>query len=92
VRLLPVRLAALVADVAVDAFPLKLAVIVPAEKLPLASRATIALAVLELVAVVAELDTLPAVEIVSNFVSGILLGSADTLTEDVESIVLLESV
>ena len=50
-------------------FPIKLAVIVPAEKLPDASRATIALAVLALVAVVAEFATLPAVEIVANLES-----------------------
>jgi len=48
-----------------------LAVIVVAEKLPDASRATIALAALAAVAVVAELATLPAVEIVANFVSTI---------------------
>ena len=44
-----------VADVAVEALPDKLAVMVPAEKLPEASRATMAFAVLELVAVVSEL-------------------------------------
>ena len=49
----------------------EVAVIVPAEKFPEASRVTIALAVLALVAVVAELDTLPAVEIVASFVSAI---------------------
>ena len=54
--------------VAVVALPLRAALIVPAEKFPLASRATIALTVLALVAVVAELDTLPAVEIVANLV------------------------
>ena len=43
----------------------------PAEKLPDASRATIALAVLALVAVVAEFATLPAVLIVANLVSTI---------------------
>ena len=58
-------------------FPVKFAVIVPAEKLPDASRATIAFAVLALVAVVAELATLPAVEIVANFVSTIA-ADADT--------------
>jgi hypothetical protein len=46
------------------------AVIVPAEKLPLASRATIALAVLVLVAVVALLATFPAVEMVASEESG----------------------
>src|SRR5260221_10203267 len=54
-----------------DAAPVKLAVIVPAEKLFDASRNIIVLAVLELVAVVAEFATLPAVEIVANFVSTI---------------------
>src|SRR5438477_5346841 len=48
-----------------------------AAKLPDASRATMALAVFALVAVVAELDTLPAVEIVANFVSTIA-ADADT--------------
>lgn len=50
-------------------FPVKFAVIVPAEKLPDASRATIAFAVFELVAVVAEFEILPDVEIVANLVS-----------------------
>ena len=44
-----------VAEVAVEALPLSVAVIVPALKLPDASRATIADAVFALVAVVAEL-------------------------------------
>ena len=44
-----------VADEAVEALPERLAVMVPALKLPDASRATIALAVFVLVAVVAEL-------------------------------------
>ena len=71
----------LVAVVAVVALPLKFAVIVPAEKLPDASRATIALAVLALVAVVAEFATLPAVEIVANLVSTIAAaGSTSALT------------
>jgi hypothetical protein len=47
------------------------AVMVPAEKLPEASRATMADAVLALVAVVAELDTLLLEEIVASFVSAI---------------------
>jgi hypothetical protein len=59
----------LVAVVAVVAFPDKFAVMVPAEKLPDESRATIALAVLRLVAVVAEFATLPAVLMVANFES-----------------------
>lgn len=46
---------ALVALVAVEALPLKVAVIVPAEKLPEASRNTIWLAVLALVAVMVAL-------------------------------------
>src|SRR5260221_154002 len=61
--------------------PVRFAVIVPAEKLPELSRATIALTVLELVAVVAELATLPAVEIVASFVSTIAAaGSTSALT------------
>ena len=52
-----------------EADPVKLAVMVPALKLPEASRATIALAVLASVAVVAELATLPAVLIVANLLS-----------------------
>ena len=46
--------------------PTKAAVIVPAVKLPEISRATIALAVFAAVAVVAEFNTLPAVEIVAS--------------------------
>ena len=53
-----VAVVAVVALVAVEAFPLNVAVIVPALKLPEASRATIALAVFALVAVVAELGIL----------------------------------
>ena len=53
-----VAVVAEVAEVAVEAFPDKLAVIVPAEKFPEASRATIAEAVFALVAVVAELGML----------------------------------
>jgi hypothetical protein len=53
-----VAVVAVVADVAVDAFPFRAAVIVPAEKLPEASRATMALAVFALVAVVAEFGML----------------------------------
>jgi hypothetical protein len=51
--------------------PIREAVIVPAVKLPEPSRATIADAVLALVAVVAELATFKAVEIVFNLVSAI---------------------
>jgi hypothetical protein len=50
-----VPLFTLAAVVAVEAFPFKAAVIVPAEKLPEASRSTIWLAVLELVAVIVAL-------------------------------------
>ena len=50
-----VAVVAEVADVAVEALPLSVAVIVPALKLPDASRATIAFAVFALVAVVSEL-------------------------------------
>ena len=53
-----VAVVAVVAVVAEVAFPLKAAVIVPALKLPEASRATIALAVFALVAVVAEFGML----------------------------------
>ncbi len=60
-----------------------LAVMVPAEKLPEASRDTIAPAVLELEAVVAEFETFPAVEIVANLVSAMAAVaemSASTIT------------
>ena len=50
-------------------FPVRFAVIVPALKLPLASRATIADAVLSAVAVVAELLTFPLVAMVANLES-----------------------
>ena len=50
-------------------FPVSAAEIVPALKLPDVSRATIADAVFALVAVVAELLTFDAVEIVASFVS-----------------------
>jgi len=46
----PAKLLAVVADVAVEALPLKAAVIVPAEKLPEASRATMVEAVFAFVA------------------------------------------
>ena len=51
--------------------PVSAAEIVPALKLPDASRATIADAVFRLVAVVAEFETLDALEIVASFVSTI---------------------
>ena len=53
------------------AFPDRFAVIVFAEKLPVASLATIALFVFTEVAVVAAFVTFPAVDIVANFVSSI---------------------
>ena len=62
--------------VAVEALPDNAAVTVPAAKLPEASRATIAEAVFAFVAVVAELETLLAVEIVASLVSAI---AADAL-------------
>ena len=64
-----VAVVAVVADVAVEAFPNNVAVMLLAVKFPLASRATMALAVLALVAVVALLETLPAVLMVANLVS-----------------------
>jgi hypothetical protein len=57
-------------------------VIVPAEKFPLASRATMALVVLALVAVVAEFETFPAVEIVASLVSAIPLASLALVTAE----------
>ena len=64
----PVRLALVVTVVAVLALPFNVAVIVPAEKLPDPSRATMADKVFKFVAVVAELLTLPAVLIVASLV------------------------
>ena len=61
--------------------PVRFAVIVPAEKLPDASRATIVLAVFVFVAVVAEFATLPAVLIVASLVSTIAAaGSTSVFT------------
>ena len=57
--------------VTVLALPLRVAVIVPAQKLLLASRATIALAVFKFVAVVAALVTQPAEAICNNLVFAI---------------------
>ena len=57
--------------VALLANPVKLAVMVPAVKSPFTSLATIADAVFALVAVVAELLTFPAVDMVASFVSTI---------------------
>ena len=81
---LPVTLVALVAFVAVVAdvaLPLKLAVIVPAEKFPLPSLETIAFGVLESVAVVALLLTFPAVVMVERFESEIDPASLSFVTE-----------
>src|SRR5579863_7563997 len=67
-----------------DALPVKLAVMVPAEKLPDESRVTIAFAVLAFVAVVAELATLPAVEMVASFesvIAAVALMSLLTISE-----------
>jgi hypothetical protein len=81
----PVRFALVVT---VLALPLRVAVIVPALKLPLESRATIALAVLALVAVVALFEILPAVEIVLNLVSAILPASIVLVTVPVSAAVI----
>src|SRR5262249_24489900 len=78
----------LVAVVAVVALPESAAVIVPAEKLPDASRETIASAVFVLVAVVAEFDTFPAVEMVANLVSAIA-AVADTSAFTIAELVKL---
>lgn len=61
--------------------------ITPAEKLPDASLATIAFAVLLLVAVVALLLTLPAVLIVSSLVSAIEPASIVLVTDPVSPVV-----
>ena len=82
---LPVTLVALVAfvaEVAVDALPIKSAVIVPAVKSPLPSLETIELTVLELVAVVALLLTFPAVVIVESFESEIDPASFAFVTDE----------
>src|SRR5579863_3545275 len=74
----------LVAVVAVVALPLKLAVIVPAEKLPDGSRETIALAVLRFVAVVAEFATFPEELMVfslESVIAALLLISLLTISE-----------
>jgi len=79
----PLMARAVCRAVAVAALPVRFAVMVPAEKLPDASRATIADAVLADAAVVAELLTFRAVEIVSSLVSAIAalaLMSALTIT------------
>jgi hypothetical protein len=68
----PVKLVEEVAVVAVVAFPDRLAVMVPAAKLPEPSRETMVLGVEDDVAVVAELETLPEVEIVWSFESGMV--------------------
>ena len=79
----PLMARAVCRAVAVAALPVRFAVIVPALKLPDASRATIAEAVLADAAVVALLLTLSAVAMVSSFVSEIAalaLMSALTIT------------
>lgn len=68
-----------------EAKPVKLAVIVPAEKLPETSRDTIALALFAFVAVVAELATKPdAVRVASLLlpIAALPLISASTINED----------
>ncbi len=75
---------------ALDAKPVKLAVMVPAAKLPLASRATIAEAVFASVAVVAELLTFPEVEMVANFVSTIAADALMSAFTIVPSVILAE--
>ena len=64
--------------------PVKLAVIVPAEKLLDPSRKTIVFVPNELVAVVAELLTFPLVEIVANFASVIVASVISALTIKLE--------
>ena len=73
--------------VAVVAFPVKAAVIVPAANPPLASLATIVLIALVAVAVVAVLATFPAVAMVASFVSSIL-APASILVFEIPEIVL----
>lgn len=71
-----------------EASPVKLAIIVPAEKLPELSRLTIALAVLALVAVVAELATNPEALKVANLellIAAELEMSASTISEEVSN-------
>ena len=65
---------------AVVALPPSVAVIVPAEKFPLASLATVALAALALVAVVAELATFPDVDIVASIALDTVPLSADAIS------------
>ena len=79
---LPVTFVALVAFVAVAALPSKVAVIVPAEKSPLASLETIEFGVLKLVAVVAVLLTFPAVVIVESFESEIDPANFASVTDE----------
>ena len=67
---MPVTLAA-VPDTLPVTSPVRLAEIVPAEKFPEASRRTMVPAVLRLVAVVAELETLPGVVMAASLVSAI---------------------
>ena len=83
-----VAVVAVVAVPALVADPLKVAVIVPAEKLPEASRATMAEAVLAFVAVVAELDTFNAVAIVLSLVSAIEPANIVLVTVPVSPVVI----
>ncbi len=75
-------------DPPVTASPLKIDV--PAEKLPLASLATIAFTVFALAAVVAEFETLPDVEIVANFVSAIAAVPLTSASAIVPSVISAE--
>jgi hypothetical protein len=73
----------------VAAVAIAVAVMVPAVKLPEESRATIAEAVLADVAVVAEFDTLLAVEIVLSFVSAIEPASIVLVTVPESPVVMI---
>lgn len=73
----PEKLVDVIEEVEEVAFPLREAVMVPAEKLPEASLVTIADGVLDDVAEVAEFETFPVVVIVASFVS--------TIAADVET-------
>ena len=75
--------------VAVEALPVNAAVMVPAEKFPEASRATIADAVLAFVAVVAELETFDAVEMVANLVSTIAADALISALTMVPSVIIV---
>jgi hypothetical protein len=99
-KLTPLIARAVWSVVAVVALPVNAAVIVPAEKFPLPSRATIADNVFALVAVVAELETLPAVDNVARYVSAIAVKpdpiapavNVPTLVNDDDTTVALSAV